>query len=1100
MFTDSCLDNIRNADIVQVIGNFLDLKKQGANYSANSPFNTDKTASFMVSPAKQMFKDFSSGKGGDVIKFVMEYKRVDFAEAVKTIADICHITLDYEAMTEEELRRRDARTERLSLMASVAGQYQKALRGLEPDHWAKIMVAERGFDEETQIAFSIGYAPDGYQFVTAPTIESGRLSTGRDVGLVKTDKGRNYDFFSDKLMFPIQDANGNVVAFGGRRSNAADGPKYINSPETDIYIKSRQLYGLFQAKRQIAQTQKAVLVEGYTDVTSLHRHGCDIAVGTGGTALTEDQARLLKKFASHIIVCRDNDGVKEDGSDGAGTKAALRDIDILLLHGFKVSVCILPEGEDPDSYARHLAEKLAAGTGHGMGIKQYILGEMEDAVDWKTQRLKNRAANDPDAMTTAVDEVAKMLFNIRDDIKRREYISRVSKLMKQPKKQIEERIANLQKSLEQKAERSGKIDDSLESQMGLPKGADYKEFMNKRFTVTENCYWFKGREGFFPGTNFIIIPLFHAVGRDETKRICEIVNTEQERRLVDFESKHLVQMAQMEEKLINTGNYKFLENTTPQHFKLIRQDIMNNFSMAHEITDLGWQDKNFFAYSDCVYYKGVIKNVNEYGVVVLDEELESESKYHKTSRQFYLPAFSEMHKHDNAHNDDYENDRYCVFRKAKPDLYQWMNQMITVYQDKAITGMAFCFSAIFRDLFMRRYDYFPHMFLSGEKGSGKSKFGESLASLFTYKQPAFDLNGGTHVAFYRRMARFRNSVTLLEEYHDNVDIKIFQGIKGAADGRGRELGKGTGDNKTMTTKINCALIILGQYLSARDDNSVTTRSALLHFIKRMESYTATDIDNYAVLKTWEEEGLNSLLIEILQYRELFESQLHQTYNEISKTLKKELEGKAYEERVLMTYVTLLTTLKILGQRIRFPFAYDYVQKKFLEAIVDSTELIVESEGLAQFWNILEYLRDRKPFPLIVDGREFKIDTPATIRLQTRKGEADVEWENTGRHRVLFLRLNAVHQLYHKEASTREGTDIIGENTLKNYFKSKKYYIGSVKSMRFDDTSTSAYCFDYDMMEEGGVLNLVRSAEAPKAADNTTSAGTPNGEPADDLPF
>lgn len=1101
MYTESSLDKVREADIVQVIGNFLDLKKQGANYAANSPFNTDKTASFIVSPAKQMWKCFSSGKGGDVIKFVMLHKSVDFPEAVRIIAGMANITLDTEQVSEDEMRRRETRLELLDLMGSAAGMYQKALRQLPADHWASTMLTSRGIDEETRIGFSIGYAPAGYQFITGPFIEKGKLALGRDIGLIKTETGRSYDFFADKLIFPIQDVNGNVIAFGGRRNNEASGPKYVNSPESPIYTKSKTLYGLFQAKHQIAQQHKAVLVEGYTDVTSLHRQGCDIAVATGGTALSDDQAKLLKKFAAHVIICRDNDPVKEDGSDGAGTKAALRDIDILLLHGFKVSICILPEGEDPDSYARHLQAKLDAGTGHGMGIKQYILGEMQDAVDWKARRLQMKAANDPDAMSEAVDQVAKMLFNIRDDIKRREYIARVAKMMKQPKKQIEERVANMQKAIELKAERKGSVDDSLESQLGLPKGADYREYMKNRFTIVENAYWFKGKEGFFPGTNFIIKPLFHAVGREDTKRICEIVNTELETRLVDFEPKHLVQMAQMEEKLINTGNYKFLENASASHFKLIRQEIMNNFSMAHEITDLGWQDKNFFAYSDCVYYKGVIKRVNEYGVVVLDEELESESKYHKTSRQFYLPAFSEMHKHDNAHNDDYENDRFCVLRQATPDLSRWMQQMMKVYGEKAMTGIAFCFSAIFRDLFMRRYEYFPHMFLSGEKGSGKSKFGESLAALFTYKQPAFDLNGGTHVAFYRRLARFRNSVTMLEEYHDNVDIKIFQGIKGAADGRGRELGKGTGDNKTMTTKINCALIILGQYLSARDDNSVTTRSALLHFIKRMESYTAQDIDNYALLKSWEEEGLNSLLIDILKHREHFENHLHDTYNKISKLLKKELEGKHYEERVLMTYVTMLTTVKILEGRVQFPFTFDFIKEKFMEAIVDSTDLIVESEGLAQFWNILEYLRDRKPFPLIVEGREFRIDTPVTIRLQTRKGEDGIDWTNEKRSRVLFLRLNAVHQLYHKEASTREGTDVIGENTLKNYFKSKKYYIGSVKSMRFDDTSTSAYCFNYDLMEEAGVLNIVRT-QGPPADGNTTPAGSdvPGGEKSDDLPF
>lgn len=1099
MYTETSLDKVREADIVQVIGNFLDLKKQGANFSAKSPFNTDLTASFMVSPAKQMFKCFSSGKGGDALKFIQEYKHVNFAEAVKIIADICNITLETEAVSEDVQRTRDIQTEMRNIVASVSGEYQKQLNNLDHIHWAKKIVAEREMNADTIVSFAIGYAPSGYQFVTGPIIERGKLTQAKDIGLVKTKEGRNYDFFSDKLMFPIHDVNGNVVAFGSRRSNDADGPKYVNSPESDIYKKSATLYGLFQAKRQIAQKGIAVLVEGYTDVTSLHQHGCDIAVGTGGTALTEQQAILLKKFARHVIIVRDNDGVKEDGSDGAGTKATLRDIDILLLHGFKVSVCILPEKQDPDSYARLLAAKVADGSGHGMTIQPYIFAEMQDGVDWKALRLKTKAANDPDAMSDAVSEISRMLFNIRDDIKRRDYVTRVAKLIGQPKKNLQSLLDQQQKSLESKVEKKGVVDESLEQQLGLPKGADYREYMATRFTTINNCYWFKGKEGFFPGTNFIFKPLYHVVGRDETRRVCEVVNTDNEKRLIDFESKHLVQMTQMEDKLINTGNFKFLENTTPNHFKLIRQQLLNGFALAHEITDLGWQEKKFFAYADCVYYKGVIKNVNEYGIVMLDEELETSGDYHQTSRNFYLPAFSEMHKHDNSNNDEYENDRYCVFRKSPVELHDWMAQMLKVYNDKAITGIAYCFASMFRDIFMRRYQYFPHMFLTGEKGSGKSKFGESLAALFTYKQPAFDLNGGTHVAFYRRLARYKNSVTLLEEYHDNIDVKIFQGIKGAADGRGRELGKGTGDNKTMSTKINCALIILGQYLSARDDNSVTTRSILNHFLKRLESYTTEDIENYALLKSWEEQGLNSLLIDILQHRDYVELNMHEMYASLSKKMKAELGGKAYEQRVLESYITMLTTMKLLWEKFKFPFSYDNMWNLFKDAIVDSSDLIVESEGLAQFWNILEYLRDRKPFSLLIDGLHFKIDTPDKIRLQTRKGEEDREWKNEPRRQVIYLRLNAVHQLYHKEASTREGTDIIGENTLKNYFKSKKYYIGSVKSMRFDDTSTSAYCFDYDMMEEGNILNLVRTTVMP--AENTEIVDPSHpGAPNDDLPF
>jgi len=173
-------------------------------------------------------------------------------------------------------------------------------------------------------------------------------------------------------------------------------------------------------------------------------------------------------------------------------------------------------------------------------------------------------------------------------------------------------------------------------------------------------------------------------------------------------------------------------------------------------------------------------------------------------------------------------------------------------------------------------------------------------------------------------------------------------------------------------------------------------------------------------------------------------------------------------------------MKILFDRFQFPFTYKEMQDQFKEAIIDSSDLIVESEGLAEFWRTMEYLRDRSPYPLIKENFHFVIDTPLTLKLQTKKGEPDKEWKNDKRTQVMLLRLNAVHQLYHKEVSTREGSDVIGENTLRNYFKSKKYFLGSVPRYHFDDTSTSAYAFDYTMMHEGGILNLIRTA--PKKSD------------------
>jgi DNA primase catalytic core len=1101
MYKESSVQAVREADIVSIISHYCpDLKRAGSMYECRSPFSEDKTASFKVSPAKNNFVCYSSQQKGDGIKFVKIKERCEFLEAVRIIAGITGIVLEEEKQTEDQIRIKANKEQMHLLIANVAREYQKQFNQLPATHWAKKMVADRQINEETLINFSIGYAPEGWQFVTGPIIDNGRFEVGKSIGLINVKDGKSFDFFRNRVMFPLEDVNGNVVAFGGRCADddpaKEQGRKYINSKESDIYIKSKVLYGLYQAKHSIAKAKTAVLVEGYTDVTALHQHGCDIAVASGGTALTTDQAKLLMRFASHVIICRDNDGLDAQGNEKGGVKAALRDIDILLAQGFKVSVVILPEGEDPDSYSRKIDN-----------ITDYIINNAEDAVQWKTMKLYNKAANDPDALSEAVTEVSKMLFCIKDDIKRNAYTDTCRKLLKQPAKFFKEKIEQLAKDAESKAEKKGVVDAGVADELGLPEGADFKEFMQNRFVTVANACWFRGRDGFFKGTNYKIEPLFHVYGKSDNKRLCEVINEHGYKKLIDFNTADFVSRQKFEEVLLNEGFFIQFENFGANHFTLMKNTILANFIMAYELKTLGWQKEGFFAYSNFIYHKGLLKEVNNYGIVQLETGIKNDSEYQEDVKHFYSPSCSEMYKHMRDDDDPYENDRYFVYKKAPITLQTWMKQLKIVYKDKAMLGILSIFFSLNRDLFVRTHAVSPLLFLSGEKGSGKSKYAESLASLFSFKQPSFDLNSSTLSAFSRRIARTRNTMSIMEEFHDNIEFKILQSIKGSYDNRGRELGTPTGDNRGKTVKVNTFLVLLSQYLSSWDDNAITTRSIIQHFIKPQEQFTQEEIDQYNLLKSWEEEGLTSLLIDILQHREKVEENYIKFYASIIKKLKNDLKLYEYQERMLQNYVVIMTPISILWDDFHFPFTYEEMYKTCKEAIIDSSDLIVESEGLSEFWRTLEYLLDRKPYPLLVDGIHFKIDTPQTLLLQSRKGEKDHVWNNSDREQILMLRLNAVHQLYHKEVSTREGAELIGENTLRNYFKSKKYFIGAVKSHRFDDTSTSAYIFNYTMMHEGGVLNLVRKeiSEEEKEEEKRleklkNSVTSSTDKPKDDLPF
>ncbi|WP_444671259.1 DNA primase [Flavobacterium columnare] len=1067
-YTESSIDDVRNVDIDKIVSRYCELKGSGYLLTGKSPFNVnDRTPSFTVNKTKNNFVCYSTQKKGDGLKFIMEIENCSFHEAVEKIADIGGVILQKEAVSDEVMKKETEKESLLQITQWASTKFQEAYNKLSQEHWAKVMVKERGFTDETLLLFDIGYAPDEWQYLTNPTIAMAKYEPAKTAGLIAVSNEKSYDFFRNRLVFPIHDVRGKIIGYTARISNTGTDAKYVNSPQTPLYNKSKSVYGIYQAKGAMAKTKTVIITEGPTDVIALHQANCANAVATGGTALTPDQCKLMARFASTAILCRDNDGFDKDGNPKAGTVATLKDINMLLSHGFRTKILVLPENEDPDSWSRKCDD-----------FPKYVSENTKDAVIWKTQYLFNFSGSDPYKKDEAVSQVAEMLFEINSDLITADYIKDCAAIFGIKQNVLKGKIEILATKAIEKAK--NEPTKTTAEDLGLPEGADLAEFMKHRYVTVGNSCWFQGRgANFFKGTNYRLTPLFHVYGKGDNKRLCEVINEDGHKKLIDFDSADFVSRNNYDVALLNEGYYVNMENFGSKEFTIMRNRIMSDFIMAYELKTLGYQKEGFFAFANKIYNNGKLLDVNKYGIVQVDtkENKEDSSEYNKSVNHYYSPSCSEIYKHSREDDDPYENDRYFVYKQSPVTLKSWMKQLKIVYGKKAHTGIAFIIASMFRDIYVKRYQFFPHLFLSGEKGSGKSKFGESLVALFTYKQEPFDLNSGTPVAFYRRLSRIMNAPTMLEEFHDNVDDKIFQSLKGAYDGRGREMGKATSDNRTTTTKVNSSLIILSQYLSSRDDNSLTSRSIIEHFVKQIEAFTNEQLENYSKLKEWEEEGLSSMLIEILQHREFVEKHLHEAFASINKKIKEQLKGKEYQERMLQNYVCLLAPLKLLQNKIEFPFSYDEIENQFLEAIIDSSDLIVESEGLAEFWRTLEYLLDRKPFSLLIKGSHFMIDEPISISLQTRKGEADRKWDNTDKKRVLFLRLNAVHPLYHKEISTRDGMEVITENTLRNYFKSKKYFIGAVSKHQFKDARTSAYVFDYDMMENSGILNLIRQEKA-----------------------
>ena len=401
--------------VEEVIGDFVQLKRAGSNYKGLSPFSNERTPSFMVSPVKQIWKDFSSGKGGNAIAFLMEHEHFTYLEAIRYLAKKYHIDIEETQQSSEEKAQADER-ESLYIVSEYAQQYfQDTLFNTEAGKAIGMTYfKERGFTEETIQKFRLGFSPDEWTAFTDNALAKGyQLEFLEKTGLTIVNGDRKFDRFKGRVMFPIHSMSGRVLGFGGRiLTNDKKQAKYLNSPESEIYHKSKVLYGIFFAKQAIAKADNCYLVEGYTDVIQMHQKGIENVVASSGTALTQDQIRLIHRLTPNITVLYDG--------DAAGLRASIRGVDLILEQGMNVKVCTFPEGDDPDSFARKTAYE---------DLVLYLESNATDFIRFKASLLMQEAQNDPIKKAETIRDMVESISKIPDLIKREVYVRECATIM-----------------------------------------------------------------------------------------------------------------------------------------------------------------------------------------------------------------------------------------------------------------------------------------------------------------------------------------------------------------------------------------------------------------------------------------------------------------------------------------------------------------------------------------------------------------------------------------------------------------------------------------------------------------------------------------------
>jgi len=572
------------ARVEEVIGDFVALKKSGSNFKGLSPFSQERTPSFMVSPVKQIWKDFSSGKGGNVVAFLMEHEHFTYPEAIRFLAKKYNIEIEETQQSSEE-------KEKMNLRESLYLVNQYAQEQFSKDLWESTegmaiglsYFRERGFTDEIIRFFGLGYAAEEPTYFSNTAQKAGYSEDHLvETGLVIKNERGTVDRFRGRVLFPIRSMAGRVQGFGGRILSAtAKTAKYLNSPESDIYHKSQVLYGIYEAKKAIAKEDVCYLVEGYTDVIQLYQKGVENVVSSSGTALTPEQIRLIRRLTSNVVVLFDG--------DAAGLRAALRGIDLILEEGMNVRICSFPEGEDPDSFAKsHTLEE----------IQTYLTELAKDFIQFKTDLLLQESASDPVKKATTVREIVQSIAKIPDAIKQEIYLRECAAQMEVSEEVLFNALAQekSKKSVPvRKIEPTSTIQE-LPKQKGNIKSQLENPLVNLEKQIVSILLHYGNEEAFFDE----VLVSSDADGNlvEESKTVQSKVH---EKVFLDLQQDE-VEMIQPEfQKLYNQLIHTFQSEGKVQPEKMIQQEdtslgqILTDILLADEEHQLhAWEKKNIF--------------------------------------------------------------------------------------------------------------------------------------------------------------------------------------------------------------------------------------------------------------------------------------------------------------------------------------------------------------------------------------------------------------------------------------------------------------------------------------------------------------------------
>jgi DNA primase len=983
-----------NDDLVEIISHYVELKQNGRNYTGSCPFHNEKTSSFTVSPQKGIYKCFGCGKGGDAVKFIMEHEHVEYREAITIGAKKLNLDFEWKEVRDfNDVEYKHKESLRI-VCAKAATYFQECItNNLVASNYLK----ERNFETSADDPFMIGYAPKGNTLMKWAEEQGLNRQLLIESGLVGLNQDQNqyYDFFRERIMFPICDKTGKVIGFTGRSLlNKKEISKYLNSPDTDIFNKGRELFGLNVARQTIRNENRAYLVEGNFDVKRMHVIGVTGTIAPCGTALTVEQARLLKTYTKNVTLIYDG--------DEAGRKAISRNAEILIKEQFNVSVILIPDGQDPDTLFTSIET-----------FDEYKDKHQQDYIIYKVESGSERCKN-PAYKSDFIKEVAALITCYDEPSLHEVYLEAVGQIIK-PKKAWQDQIKNI---VAEKA--------PVEQKSIIPKTVSASEFQEFGFYASNNCYYFADNKG-VPKlhSNFVLTPLFHIESTINAKRLYEVKNVNNQVRVIEIPQRDLVSLTSFMVHVESLGNFWF--DGSQSDLNRLKRWLYEKTESCKEITQLGWQKEGFWAWGNGIFNSEYIP-VDSYGIV----------KHGKKS--YYIPAFSQIYeKEENL----YQWERKFIHMEGNITLKEYSRKFITVFGENARIALCFYFAAIFRDIVVRRFGIFPILNMFGPKGAGKTACAESIVQFFGRLAKAPNVHNTSKPALADHIATSVNGIAHIDEYRNDIEMEKREFLKGLWDGNGRSRMNMDKDKKREMTSVDQAVILTGQQM-ATADIALFSRFVFLSFTQ--VEYSDDERNAFIALKEIEKRGLTHITHQILKLRGIFHDNFVKTTETITRRMR-EMQGyEVVEDRIFNNWMIPLAAYFTLEDHLELPWNGDELLRMAVKLMKAQNSETKKNDDLGNFWKVVQYLISSN---LLYEDGDYKlVITNKLTRRYLQKGEwMKEEYQYDEDIPFLYLTTSRVFSLY-KSQCLREGDKPLPESTVEYYLKNSAAFEFETKKESF----------------------------------------------------